>query len=75
MHPHAMLSEMVSDRRRELIFDAAAFRRAAEGQSRSIRSFAGARRVVGHRLVRIEEAVAGAQVPAASFPVPAGRQS
>ncbi len=74
MHPHAMLQAMVADHRRELIVDAMAVRRAAEGQSRPIRPLAGTRRSMGYLLVRLGQALAGAPIPTGGLPRPAGRQ-
>jgi len=73
MHPHAMLQELVADRRREVILDASPFRRGA-GQSRGIRLFSAVRRVAGHRLIGIGQALAGPPVSGTDFAVPAGRR-
>ena len=74
MHPHAMLQAMVAEHRRELIVDATVVRRATEGQARPIRLLASTRRSVGHRLVRLGQALAGAPFPIGGLPRPAGRQ-
>ena len=71
MHPHELLNARVNDHRRQLIFDAEAFRRACQGdpaRSRPSRTgptpiglFPVVRRLVGHRLIQAGRAIGAAE--------------